>query len=310
MNNDPGKYEKNKPKRRFIFWSSVLIITLLIIESLSYIDILIKKDNLKRDALYKFIPGDSRTVQEFFLGIMNPVGLLIGFIIGILLTYLLIYIYLLILKKFRNTKIVGFIRIKSDMMSLKTFVSRVILAGFLTMSLLLVFVENEYFATFWWKHLDEYNYYLQHESNGKYGEIFSIPWQWIALTITMTLLIPCWIILDSGLVSVHEFKQYDNFKDTERVGDFYYNMVKGYVGISLFISWILMMLSGNIGFIVLPLNTFFYCIPFIAALDLMRNFTRKLVASAARKVYKLQLIDLEIGQYDLKSLDDIKLVAH
>lgn len=306
MSQNVGKFKKdnNKKKKynRFLISFLLLAIPLIVLLIGDILHTIEQNGSDKNGALYKFIPGDTEFEQRFFLNNMNLIGLLIGFLIGLFLTYILTYFYLLIMKKFFKVKTVGLAKKTSDRMPLKTFISRVIIAALLTASFIFIFLENEFLAKFWWKDLDDYNYYLKHQSEGKYSEYFHLPWQWIAITITIILLIPCWTILDSGLVLIKEIEQYDNFKETDRVGNYFYDFVKGYVGISIVITWIIMILTLNVGLAVLPINTLVYFLPFVAALDLINGFSRKLVTSAASKVYELKLIDIEINKSDLKDI--------
>ncbi len=299
------KLKENSLFKRLFFSCLVLMVPLIIVLIFDIANLI--KDNGK-DALYTFPPVDSFNYQKFILSNLNLFGVLIGLLIGFYLSYIFIYGYLWIMKKLHklDEKKVGFVITKSDLFSIKTLIWRILIAALLTYSFLIIFVENETLSKFWWISNLDYNNHLEKTPFGNYSEFIHLPWQWISLTMAMALLVACWTIIDSGLVSIKDIERYPNFKDAERVGNFYYRIVKGYIGISIIISWIWMILEFNIGLAILPFNVIFYFIPFIVALDYFRNFSNKLIFSAVKKIFpNINLINIKIIKDPIDNIDKL-----
>ena len=79
--------------------------------------------------------------------------------------------------------------------------------------------------------------------------------------------------------------QFNQFKRIDQVGKLLDRIIKGYVGISLLISWILWIMKLNIGITVMPINTMIIMLFFIIILDYFKPLSKSVILTATKKVF-------------------------
>lgn len=275
----------------------ILLFPLVATNIMDIIEIFGKQAFLSNDALYIFPNVNSRLIQELILNNISFIGIFIGIPLGFLLGYILTIVYLWFIKKFkkRNPIMFGLVRSESDLSSIKTLLFRAFYAGFLTMSILFIIIENNYLASLWWKDIDDFNVMMGDQRFGIYSETFLLPWLWLVLAITIALMVAIWSILDSGLISIKNINQFYKLKRVEQAGKLYDRIIKGYVGVSLLISWILWIMKLNTGIAVLPINTVVIILFFIIILEYFKPLSNKLIQNATKKVFpnvRIILVDI------------------
>jgi hypothetical protein len=112
--------------------------------------------------------------------------------------------------------------------------------------------------------------------------------------------------MDSGLVSVKKLSGQSEFSDTERVGDKLFSIVKGYAGISVILSFIVLIQSprGNEGSLILfPIFALCFVLHVIVAIDVFRNIGKKWIFKASKRYYEPQMIKLS---FDKTEISDFK----
>ena len=215
---------------------------------------------------------------------------------GLILAYFIILIYLRFISFSHKIKIMkrlvkpnnfefGYAKIEPSLTPIITILIRALFMGFFTMSILVVFVENNALSSFWWINSGDYQTVIINQAFGIYSEEILLPWLWISVMITFTLSIACWVILDLGLIVARKKSRHLNYKSVRKVGDIIYKAIKGYVGISIILSWILFIFRINIGIAVFPGNVFFFSILILFILDWFKPFSNKFITRAIRKNY-------------------------
>lgn len=281
--------------RIFIFGTLILLaIITIIIKDLAYL--FSEEVFNKNDAIYVFPPSNSFLVQKFILNCLVLIGLIIGVLLGLILAYFIILIYLRFISFSHKIKIMkrlvkpnnfefGYAKIEPSLTPIITILIRALFMGFFTMSILVVFVENNALSSFWWINSGDYQTVIINQAFGIYSEEILLPWLWISVMITFTLSIACWVILDLGLIVARKKSRHLNYKSVRKVGDIIYKAIKGYVGISIILSWILFIFRINIGIAVFPGNVFFFSILILFILDWFKPFSNKFITRAIRKNY-------------------------
>lgn len=286
----------NTLKFRILIFGTLILLAIItvIIKDLVY---LFSEDAFnKNDALYVFPPSSSFLVQKFILNCLVLIGLIIGVLLGLLLAYFITLIYLRFISFSRKIKIMkrlvkpnnfefGYIKIEPLLTPIKTILIRALFMGFFTMSILFVFVENNALSSFWWINAGDYQTVITNQAFGIYSEEILLPWLWISVIITFTLSTACWVILDLGLIVARKKSRHLNYKSVSKVGDIIYKVIKGYVGISIILSWVLFIFRINTGIAVFPWNAFFFSILILFVLDWFKPSSNKFITRAIFKIY-------------------------
>ena len=145
-------------------------------------------------------------------------------------------------------------------------------------------------------------------TEGQYLNFVFVPWYWVPIFITALVFALCSAIMDAGLVSVKQLSGQSEFSDTERVGDKIFSIVKGYAGISVIMSFIVLIQSprGNEGSLVLfPIFALCFILHIIVAIDVFRNIGKKWVFKAAKKYYDPQMIKLSFEKTEISDFKDL-----
>lgn len=312
---------KKKVKENFVIGNKKLNIRMLfigLIFCIAFLSTFIKdlviiideKAYLQNDSLYIFPPINSKLIQNFILNNLTIIGVILGIPIGFLISYIITLIYLWLFKKYqwffkkflkkyyeKEKYTFGFVEIDPQTTSITTILFRATIAGFLTMSLLFIYIENNYFSVFWWKNLNDYQTTIATQPSGLYSELILLPWLWISLAISSALLVACWIILDSGLIIIKKKSSHKRYRSVGKVGNYFYKYLKGFVTLSLLISWLLFFLQINVGIAVLPINSLIYFVLFVIILDYFKPFTRNIVMKGARKIFpSIDFLTIETKQ--------------
>ena len=277
----------NPLKFRILTFGTLVLLAIIyvIIKDLVY---LFSEDAFnKNDAIYVFPPSNSFLVQKFILNCLILIGVFIGVLLGLLLAYFITLIYLRFISLFvkPNNFEFGYTKIEPSLTPIITILIRALFMGFFTMSILFVFVENNTLSSFWWINAGDYQTLITNQVFGIYSEEILLPWSWISVIITFALSIACWVILDLGLIVVRKKSRHLNYKSVSKVGDIIYKALKGYVGISIILSWILFISRINTGIAVFPINAFFFSILILFILDWFKPFSNKFITRAIIKNY-------------------------
>ena len=137
------------------------------------------------------------------------------------------------------------------------------------------------------------------------GQMFNFPmvlWYWAPCFLMALLFSMCAVIQDTGLVSLRKLSGQSDFKDTERVGDLLFGLVKGYAGISVIINFYLLLTTplGQEGSLrMYPILAIILTFHVIIAIDMFRNTGVKWIQKAVKKYYPPQLIEMSFKQSDI-----------
>lgn len=296
-----------KIKYRILTFGTLILFGIIVIIGTDLVNLFTEDAFSDNDAVYIFPPINSFLVQKFILNCLILVGVVVGIILGLIVAYFLTFIILWFVSTSSKNKIMkrlvkpdnfefGFVKIEPSLTPITTILLRAFFMGFFTMSILFVFVENDTLSSFFWIDLLIYQTTITNQTFGIYSEDILLPWSWISVIITFTLSIACWIILDSGLIVIRKKSRHLNYKNVSKVGDIVYKAIKGYVGISIILSWILFIFRINTGITVFPMNAFLFSILILFILDWMRPFSNKLIKKAITKNFpniKEFIVDIE-----------------
>lgn len=137
------------------------------------------------------------------------------------------------------------------------------------------------------------------------GQMLNFPmviWYWLPVFIASIVIAMCAVIQDSGLVSITKLSGQSEFADTERVGDRFFAIVKGYAGIAVIINFYLLLTTplGQEGSLVIyPILALVLMGHAIVAIDMFRNVGIKWIHKAVRSSYPPQLIELSYNKIDI-----------
>ncbi|MFX0102708.1 MAG: hypothetical protein ACFFCS_24285 [Candidatus Hodarchaeota archaeon] len=242
-------------------------------------------------------------VQRAFWYCIVPVLILVCVLLGFLLGTLITRFYVKFNKSKKDMLYIGFAKFHEENSDArKRILSRVIIGVFLCLNIWLLLFEYNVFE-FWVKpeHLGG-----MYTSDGRMNQFPMGPWYWLPPTVTSILFAICFVIMDSGLVYAKKVPQHPNFSDTQRIGDFFWNLVKGYAGVMIILSFIEILLTPlgrELSLLLYPAlaaaHTFFA----IILSDHLMPWGRALVFNAFKKESRPEFIDLD---YKVEPVSDPK----
>jgi hypothetical protein len=137
-----------------------------------------------------------------------------------------------------------------------------------------------------------------------------VPWYWLTITVTSFVFSICFVILDSGLVFIKKIPEHPEFSDTERVGDLFWNMIKGYAGVSVILNFILLIITPmgkEASLILYPMLALLYLVFVIASMELLGKWGRRLVFNAVKKERNTVIIALDYKITEISQPEELDL---
>ena len=201
--------------------------------------------------LYNLPFGENARQQGLFFYLLALFAPLLAIFIGYGLAYIVVRVYCRFTKFSQRIEFVGYANIdRSGKYLRKRYLIQLIFGVLLCVNIWIALVTNIEIMEFWVA--EEYKD-LMYEDSGQMYNFPMVPWYWLPLFITTLVFAMCSVITDSGLVTIKKLSGQSEFSDTERVGDKLFGAVKGYAGISVIISFILLIQSpmGNEGSLVI-----------------------------------------------------------
>ncbi len=278
-----------KQKKKVILWC-VWIAAIMVV--MFFMQLNVRSDDMTRDKLYIIPFGKNGADQQlFFWGLMLLLPYLAIFL-GFGLSYGIVWLYMRYTKFSKRIEFVGFSKIiNADLMSKRRYLIQMIFGLLLCMNIWIYLLGSGFFD-FWVA--EEYKSWMYTE-DGAMLNFPMVPWYWVPMFITTFVFAACSAITDSGLVTVKKLPEHKEFSDTERVGDKIFTIVKGYAGISVIIGFIGILqtpLGKELSLVVYPINVLYFLFPVILAIDILKDFGRRVVFKAVKTQYEPQLIAL------------------
>lgn len=254
---------------------------------------------------YIWPPFLEGSMQQLFWTI---IPILVGFClipIGNLLAALFISIYVKSAQKNPSIQKIGFAKFKdSPKLMRKRFLVRLIFMVLLCVNIWVLFFQYGVFKLM----VNPIYYDRMYDQLGTMLNFPMVPWYWIPIAVSSIVFTIAFVILDSGLVFVKKIPEHPEFSDTERVGDLFWNLIKGYAGISVIINFITLLSSpfGREGSLVIyPLLAATYLVFIIFSIDLFKNWGRRMIFNAVKKVFKTEIIALDFKITELNNPEEL-----
>lgn len=263
-------------------------------------------DKVLKNKIYTVPIGETGVQQQFLLNLLWVLLPYLALLIGYGLAYLIVRLYAQFSKISQRIEFMGFARVKRSRKAvMRRYIYQLLYGVLLCMNIFFIFVQNENFLKFWVA--EDYQSQMYH-TDGRLYNFPMVPWYWVPLFITVFIFTVCWSMIDSGLVSVKKIWGYGDFLDTERVGSIAFGIVKGYAGISVIITFLVILqsplgLEGSL--VVYPLIAFIQLLQFIIAIDLSKNIGRKLIWKGISQHYRPKVIELNFQISDVKDFKDL-----
>ncbi len=242
--------------------------------------------------------------QVFFLLLTQTapyLALLLGFLLGVGVVKLILFF----LKRNKKVEFVGFARADiTHKTTWKSYLDRTLFSVLLALNLWLM-ILNSVVLGFW---VAEPYKSTMYDGTGRLLYFVIAPWYWVCVFIAVLVFAMCAVILDSGLVAVFKRPEYRNYGDVTRVGTIVYNVVKGYLGITIIISFLQTLnspLGQEFNIWTFPLMEMIYLLPFLVAMDLCKDFGRRRVVAAVQKSFPLQMLELDYKRLPVTTFDEI-----
>ena len=242
--------------------------------------------------------------QIFFLLLAQTapyLALLIGFFLGIGIVKVILFF----LKRNKNVEFVGFARAEINRRSTwKSYADRTFFAVLFCLNLWLM-ILNSFVLGFWVSEAYKPDMY---DSTGRLLYFVIAPWYWVCLFIAVLVFAICAVILDSGFVVVFKRPEYRNYADVTRVGTIVYNVMKGYLGINIIISFLHTLnspLGQEINIWTFPIVMMVFLLPFLVAMDMWKDFGRRRVVTAVKKRFPLVVLELDYKSVPVESFEQI-----
>ena len=243
---------------------------------------------------------NARQVQAIYMIIAVVVPYLAIFI-GYALAYVIVRIYCKLTKYSKRIEFVGYARIdRSGTYLRKRYLTHIIIATLLCINIWIILVSNGELMKFFLSEEGKEKMYVKET-----GQMLNFPmviWYWLPVFIASIVFAMCAVIQDSGLVSITKLSGQSEFADTERVGDRFFAIVKGYAGIAVIINFYLLLTTplGQEGSLVIyPILALVLMGHAIVAIDMFRNVGIKWIHKAVRSSYPPQLIELSYNKIDI-----------
>ncbi len=285
----------------------IFIIGLLISATAITISIISNLSSEFNDIKLFILPfGETGGQQALFFYLLVLLIPYLAILLGYGLAYIVVRIYCRLTKFSKRIEFVGYAKTdRSGKYLGRRYLIQLIFASLLCMNIWVYIMTNDKLLEFW---ISTEGKLLMYGDNGSILNFVMIPWYWIPLFITIIPFTLCSVIVDSGLVSVKKLRGQSEFSDTERVGDKLFGFIKGYAGISVIFSFILLLQTdkgGELSIVFYPLTAIVQLIHLIIAIDLFKDVGRKLIFKAVKPYYTPQLIELSFNKKDLTDINDL-----
>ncbi|TXT60292.1 MAG: membrane protein of unknown function [Promethearchaeota archaeon] len=258
---------------------------------------------------YKFysLPfGENAGQQAVFFYLLAIITPYISILMGYGLAYLIVRIYCRFSKYSKRIEFIGYANIdRSGKYLRRRYLIQILFAVLLCTNIWILLVGDDMLMRLW---LTNEGQSEMLGNQGEYRNFVFIPWYWVPLVITTLVFSTSVVIMDSGLVSIKKLHGHSEFSDTERVGDRIFGIIKGYAGISVIISFIILIQSpkGNeLSLVLYPISALFMILPFIIAIDLFRNIGKKWIFKATKPYYVPQLVKLSFEKEEITDFRDL-----
>ena len=262
-------------------------------------------DSYNKYKLYVLPFGETATDQQLFFFILAMTLPYLAIIIGFGLSYIVVIIYMRLIKLNKRFEFIGFSKvIQSEKLPKRRYLIHIIFGVLLSLNIWMIILGSDYLGI--WV-AEEYKDIMYDES-GKLNNFPMVPWYWVPIFITTLMFALCSAIIDSGLVTVKKIPEHKMFSDTERVGDKIFGIVKGYAGISVILSFILILqtpLGREMSLVLYPILILIFLFPMIIAIDLLKDIGRRLIYKAIKSKYEPQLISLTFEKIKLTDRNEI-----
>jgi hypothetical protein len=231
-------------------------------------------------------------IQQVFWYFMILIMSTLGVVVGMLIASLVVRSYVKSSKIQSSIQLLGFAKYNENTKVLIShFISRIVFGVLFCVNIWVMLFDYNVFEL-WVK-----PEYLSQMYQGETMLNFPmVPWYWVPTTLVAILFSIAFVILDSGLVMVKKVPEHPDFSDTERVGNLFWNIVKGYAGISGILSFIQLILTplGREGSLVsypfMALVGVFYV---ITTIDLLKTWGCKRIFEAVKKEIPPEIIGLD-----------------
>jgi len=263
-------------------------------------------DNHANDNFYKLPFGNTNYVHQLFFYLFAYLIPYLAIFLGYALAYLAVRLFCKFSKFSKRIQFVGYAQTERTGKYLKRrYLIQILFAVLLCINIWVIIVDNDFLMQFWLTQAG-----LDHMlgPQGQYFNFVFVPWYWTPIFLTALVFALCSVIMDSGLVSVKKLSGQSEFSDTERVGDKLFSIVKGYAGISVVLSFIILIQSpkGNETSLVLfPIFALCFVLHVIVAIDLFRNIGKKWVFKASKRYYEPQMIKLSFDKTEISNFKDL-----
>jgi hypothetical protein len=289
-----------KPVQKRIIWSIALYVGVFFLPNL----IAHYLDTWNRPLFYTFPPFATGADQEaFFMGIMFLLPLLM-IPLGVLLSSLFISLYLRLYKHSKKIQFIGFARIQPGAAATrKRYLNQMIFGVLLCINVWVLLFQTGAFS-FWVLPGRE----MIDPDTGRMFTFPMEPWWWLPISVTVLVISVAYCILDSGLVYVKRIVEHPQFSDTERVGSQLWNLIKGYAGISVVVSFISLLFAeygqdaANFTFpVYMALALFFY----MAILEWLADWGRRFLFKTVQQQKVPEIIDLSYTTTPITTFDQL-----
>lgn len=225
-------------------------------------------------------------------------------VFSILMGYILGPVFLYIQKKILGRKMVYAIVDKSNDKPFKRALFKAFFPALLTLNISFILISNEFIITL------VTGYTGDPDITYAYTALIAV--FYIASGIALGLFSPIWILNDSGIVFMKK-EDINNNPEIQNIGRWYSNLLKGYAGISVLLTFYLFILElislpgvtdepgSLISLIAVPLFPFiiaFYIIPAIIIRDVTYEHRKKYILKVARKMGISKNITVSINEIE------------
>ncbi len=249
--------------------------------------------------------GQTGYDEQYFFLLLTQTAPYLALFLGFLLGVAVVKVILFFLKRNKNVEFVGFARADiTHQKTWKAYLDRTLFSVLLSLNLWLM-ILNSVVLGFWIA--DPYKSSM-YDGTGRLLYFVIAPWYWVCEFIAVLVFAMCAVILDSGLVAVFKRPEYRNYGDVTRVGTIVYNVVKGYLGITILISFLQTVtspLGQEINIWTFPIVEMIFLLPFLVAMDLCKGFGRRRVVAAVKNSFPLQVLELDFKRVPVDTFEQI-----
>ncbi len=291
-----------EPKIKKIYISLILIFLIFYISTILYFSLIPQDPRAEGQFIF---PGDER-FEQLFAALMMPISALVS---GIISTFIFTRFFLSrYMKSLRKSKKVGIVRVEEleGHLLWRKLMKRAALSALFSINIALTLASQEIIVQFLRSVYPDKPYMIP-----DYLSMLMLYWI-IAIPCTF-ILVPIWLIRDSGVVVTKKIKGVD-FNSADLAIGSIHRIIKGFITISFIYNFIIVTVSFSlstyirrepgyewdfIGQLLLPIILISFSIPLVILIDYQKDRFR---AKLEKILVELDMLKELIGKYELRDL--------